>query len=450
MAFKRFVTQIIIRVIFLFISLLALAFVIVREERLFSIIILSTIIIIQIIFLIIYVSKTNMELKKFLLAIKHSDLTMKFPENKVGSKFDELYEIFSSILNSLKDARIEKEAQFYYLRMIIENAKIGIIALDKENKIMLINDAVKNILGLIKIESWDNIQKSIPQFVKEAEAIKVSGSRLVRIVTEGSEKELSLQVNTFKIIDKYIRLLTFHNIGSEIEQKETEAWQKLIRTIAHEIMNSVTPISSLTETGVYLLEDNKGLQKPISEITENDITSLRTALKTIEKRSKGLYNFVDDYRKIAKVPIPQINNYSVSEILDSITSLMHEEINKSGIELLIRIEPLDLKINADHSLIEQVLINLINNSISALNGINNPIIKIVAKLDETNLIMVISDNGKGIPEDKIDKVFVPFYTTKKDGSGIGLSLSRQILQLHNASISVASKPGVETVFTLKF
>lgn len=450
MVFKRFYLNIIFRVIVLFVSLLVLSAVIMLEERLFSIIILTIIINIQLVSLINYTSKTNRGLSRFLLAIKHEEITMKYPETKLGAKFEELYDVFSSILGLIKDAKIKKEAQYYYLKKIIENTKVGIIALDENNMIELINNSASRILNLKNINSWETLKIALPEFTGEADKLKRSGKKLVKLVSEEKLIELSLQVNTIKILDKYIKLLTFQNIGLEIEYKEIEAWQKLIRTIAHEIMNSVTPISSLTETGTSLLEDDKGNQKHISDISDKDISSIRTALKTIGKRSEGLYDFVDDYRKLAKISQPMKTDFKIANLIERIKSLMAGEFSKRSIKFDCLINPDHLILNADMNQLEQLMLNLLKNSISALDKTENPVININSYKEDESIILSVSDNGEGIPKGKIDKIFVPFYTTKEEGSGIGLSLSRQIMQLHGGSIAVVSKPDIETTFTLKF
>jgi len=450
MVFKRFSFNVIVRILILFASLLGLAVVIVLELRIFSILVLIAFIIIQLFSLLIYINKTNRDLTRFLLAIKHDDMTISYPDTVLGNKFDELHEAYTSILGLIKDAKIKKEAQYYYLKKIIENTRAGIIALDENNNIELINKSASGILNLPRIDNWEKLKNHVPEFTKEVEKVRHSGKRLIKFVLKDSLLELSLQINTIKILGNYIRLITFQNIGLEIEHKEIEAWQKLIRTIAHEIMNSVTPISSLTETGISLLEDEKGSQRSISDLNNKDISSIRTALKTIGKRSEGLYDFVDDYRKMAKISDPQKSRFIVLNLVERINSLLGPQFSKNNIDFSYIITPPGLKLSADENQIEQVLINLLNNSISAVNSRSNPKILIKAQKENDGLIIKLSDNGPGISMNKIDKIFVPFYTTKDSGSGIGLSLSRQIMQLHGGSISVISKPDVETCFTLKF
>ena len=253
-----------------------------------------------------------------------------------------------------------------------------------------------------------------------------------------------------KLMGSSYKLITFQNIKSEIEQKEIEAWHNLIRTLAHEIMNSVTPISSLTETSVMLLEDKLGNQKDITDITEKNITSIRTALKTIEKRSEGLLDFVGNYRKLTRLPAPQMEKISIENLLVNIKNLLNAELDKNRIDLRIISRNKDLRIFADPKLVEQVLINLVLNSIDAVEKTKSPKIQLLSYQTKNNIVIKISDNGKGIDKDKLEKIFIPFFSTKEKGTGIGLSLSKQIMKLHKGDIDVTSEKNSGTTITLSF
>jgi len=239
-------------------------------------------------------------------------------------------------------------------------------------------------------------------------------------------------------------------VQEQLEEKEMEAWQNLIRVLTHEIMNSVTPIASLASTVNDLLTESPNQEKPIERIDTEIISDVRGALQTIEKRSHGLLNFVDAYRNLTRIPRPNLQIVSLSEFFSRLKKLMHSQITEGSIDLQVHIEPDNLQLAADPELIEQVLINLLLNAIEAVAKQPNPVIKIFAKLDDKGRITIqVIDNGTGISEEIAEKIFIPFFTTKKKGSGIGLSLSRQIMRMHRGSLGVLSKKG-ETVFTLKF
>jgi signal transduction histidine kinase len=263
-------------------------------------------------------------------------------------------------------------------------------------------------------------------------------------------KILAVEISTLLMIDKHYKLITLQDINSEIEQKEIEAWHKLIRILTYEIMNSVTPISSLSETMQSMLLDKKGNHKRLPDLRDETITDILFSLKTIQKRSESLLDFVENYRKLTRVPKPALQQVQLRSWLSSIENLMREELIRESISLNIALGEENQTLNIDPALIEQVLINLLRNSIHALEGRPHKRIEIKLYDDESATIIEVSDNGKGIPEKEIKDIFIPFFSTKKDGSGIGLSLSKQIMSLHNGRIRVRSKVAEGTSFYLMF
>ena len=271
------------------------------------------------------------------------------------------------------------------------------------------------------------------------------GRRLMEIKTASGTRILSVEVSYLLMIDKSYRLITLQDINSEIEQKEIEAWHKLIRILTHEIMNSVTPIASLSETMQTMLSN-----KPADAIGEDVVEDIRFSLNTIQKRSERLIDFVENYRRLTRVPKPVIQPVGVQNFLVNIENLMREEIGRNNIVLSLDIEDDTLDIKIDPMLVEQVLINLIRNSIHAVEGKSEKHIEVKAYRDEKMIIIEVTDNGKGIPEKELKEIFVPFFSTKKDGSGIGLSLSKQIMSLHGGRIKVDSILNEGTSFYLVF
>ena len=271
------------------------------------------------------------------------------------------------------------------------------------------------------------------------------GRRLMEIKTASGTRILSVEVSYLLMIDKSYRLITLQDINSAIEQKEIEAWHKLIRILTHEIMNSVTPIASLSETMQTMLSN-----KPADAIGEDVVEDIRFSLNTIQKRSERLIDFVENYRRLTRVPKPVIQPVGVQNFLVNIENLMREEIGRNNIVLSLDIEDDTLDIKIDPMLVEQVLINLIRNSIHAVEGKSEKHIEVKAYRDEKMIIIEVTDNGKGIPEKELKEIFVPFFSTKKDGSGIGLSLSKQIMSLHGGRIKVDSILNEGTSFYLVF
>jgi signal transduction histidine kinase len=252
---------------------------------------------------------------------------------------------------------------------------------------------------------------------------------------------------SFVLRGKQLTLVSLNDIRGELEEKEMESWQNLIRVLTHEIMNSITPIASLASTAEHLLESTASQPGTPDPETLGDI---RGAVRTIEQRSRGLLHFVENYRRLTRIPKPQFRIFPVSEIFERVERLMNGRIENTGISLETVIETGGMELTADPDLLEQVLINLVQNSVQALAGVPHGKISLRAGIDDRGRALIqVRDNGPGIMEDVLAKIFIPFFTTKRDGSGIGLSISRQIMRLHRGTITVRSEPGVETVFTLR-
>ncbi len=450
MVYKRFSFQLYLRFLLILANLVALALILTNQNRLFSILVLCALLIIQLLEIVRFINISNRQLTKFLQAIQHSDLTFSNKEESLGESFKELNQEFMNILKEISTAKIEKEAQYQYLKLIIDHIDIGIIAIDNDLNITLFNSSALLIPGIYEFSTYEKLSAKNPDLAFIIKHIEPNEKRLFEYKIASNNITLSIQASKVKVMNNELKLITFSNIASEMEQKEIESWHKLIRTMAHEIINSVTPISSLTETCLMLLEDEEGQQKPLSALNENHISSIRTGLKTIDKRSNGLYTFVNDYRKLTKLPTPDKQTINLNIFIENVCVLMQAETSKFSINL--KKEPIDntLTLNIDENLIEQVMINLIKNSIDALANKTNPLIKIRAFTSNIYTIIEVEDNGAGIPNDIVDSIFIPFYTTKKNGSGIGLSLSRQIMKLHGGQLTFDSTPDSRTMFRLIF
>jgi nitrogen fixation/metabolism regulation signal transduction histidine kinase len=431
--------------------MVCLTFIFARIDLFFTQLILLLLLIFQVYNLVRFVAQTNRDLSKFLLAIRHKDYSTNFVNQQhLFSSFQELQHGFQDIIHTFKKVEAQKESQYQYFKLIVEHVNVGIITLNEKNEIVLKNKAVTQLLQVPDISSWTILQAKRPAFTQSVELLSREGSRLVEVPVESETRQFSLEVNHVKLLGEPFRIITFQDINTEIEQKEMEAWHKLIRILTHEIMNSVTPVVSLTETMLMILEEENGNQKQLPEITEENISDIRFSLKTIQKRSGGMLRFLDDYRKLTRIPVPQMESLLINDLFESVARLMQGEFQKQAVKLSIQCSEPGLSIEADGKLIEQVLINLLTNSLQSLEGIYSPIIELNAYQKDNRTIIEVSDNGKGIDADKLDKIFIPFYSTKADGSGIGLSVSKQIMHLHGGSIKVFSQKGVKTSFQLHF
>jgi len=450
MIYKKFSISLIIRLGLILINLIALAFVIVSTSWIFTIITLFVLTAFQAYFLVSFVSKTNIDYARFLTSVKNGEFTSNFQGNFEDSGYKEFYSTINEVMELFQKVKIEKEAQFQYLRQIMRQLNVGVIAYDTDGVIEVMNLMATRLLRTTKVDHWDKMKSKIPEFYDFINNSNKKDRRLLDITIKGEKKEFLVKVNTISLLNKDHKVITFQNIKSEVETKEIEAWHKLIRTMAHEIMNSLTPITSLTETSVSLLQNDKGKQKELEELTEPNIKKLATALKTIQSRTNGLLEFIGSYRKLTRVPPPKPSKLYVEELFAKTETLMHSEVQKCKAEIKYQILHNDLCLKADEGQIEQVLINLLTNSITAVKNVKNPSIKVLAYNSDDNITVEVSDNGTGIEKDKLDKIFIPFFSTKPQGTGIGLSLSKQIMKRHKGEIEVNSSPGKKTSFYLLF
>ncbi|MCP4458138.1 MAG: GHKL domain-containing protein [Cytophagales bacterium] len=453
---KLFTIQVGIRIciIILFCVLLSYFFV---QNLWFSTGGIGMVIIIQVVFLIRYVNNTNYSLVKFLDALKTEDHSVYFSPSKKGDSFAKVFDDFNLIIKIFKRNKIEKEAQHKYFKYLLEHVNLGIISIKKEDlfsddsaeEILFLNKAAANILDQPH-KYWHRIAAQIPWFSDEVKKISEGGKALIDIGDKLERKQLSLETIEIRLLNIPYLIITFQDIRSEIEQKEIEAWHDVIRILAHEMLNSFTPVSSLASTMKSLTEDEEGNLLTADKLEDEDIRDVNMAATTIKKRSEGLLEFVKDYRTISNVPVPQLRKSNVKQFLSSIELLMKPSLKEAEIEFVLLPIPTNATINIDSKLIEQVLINLINNSIHALMGVEQPTIKISCIVEPQKTVIIFTDNGMGLDKKIMNQIFIPFFTTKKNGSGIGLSLSKNILKKHGGNLLVNSEAGVHTTFSLVF
>jgi two-component system, NtrC family, nitrogen regulation sensor histidine kinase NtrY len=451
MGFKNYRLNIIFRVILLAASIYLLFYTL-RSNYFIAPVIVAVMVIFEITSLIRYLDRTNRELTSFLESIRFSEFTRTFQIESMGGTFNELNKAFNEVMQDFQKVRAEKEESFHYLQTIVQNIDVSVIAYSADGNIELINKTAKKLFQLASIKNIKALEMLSPELVTTLLNIKPGDNKLVKIQFEDDILQLAIYASTIKIKDKLIYLVTIKDIQNVLEEQETEAWQKLIRVLTHEIMNSITPIASLSSTLDLML---KGMVAEGTggelKIDQESVSEIQEALQTISKRSTGLLHFVNTYRNLTRIPQPNFRLCRVRELFINIEKLMDEEIRRCGFEFIVHVEPEDLEFTADDQLIEQVLINLLKNSLHALNGSTTGKMQLLGFLNKRGRVTLqVIDNGPGILKDVLDKIFIPFFTTKPSGSGIGLSLSKQILRLHNGTITAHSEPDVETVFTMTF
>ncbi len=397
-----------------------------------------------------FVDTSNRNVSHFLESLEYSDLTQTYAEHLRGGTHDELHRNFNKILSVFRRSGVEKQESLRYLEAVIQHSGVGLLAFGPDGTVDLANNALRRMLGLNTINQIEDLAPLGDSMVDAVVHLGPGERRVQKIEREGEMSLLSLSATGFKIGEKIIKLVSVQNITSELVERETEAWQQLVRVLTHEIMNSVTPIASLASTARGMIASGVN-DKETLDLTGEALEDLQTAITTIEIRSEGLMRFVEAYRNLTKVPEPSLRIVAVSELLQRIRqlALSHPDAGETTIELAV--EPESLELTADPDLVEQVLINVVTNALQALKGRSDGVVGLTSRLNEKGQVVVqVTDNGPGIVEKAIDTIFVPFYTTKRSGTGIGLSLSRRIMRMHDGELTATSILDTSTVFTLRF
>lgn len=443
--------MVVLRVLLITATSLGFAMLYGNEQYFVSGIILALLIMLQTISLVFYAERTNKRLAKFFQSIRHSDFSSSFTDKGLGKNFEDLSHEFNQVILEFKKNRAEKEEHFNYLLTVVQHVSIGIIVYRRDGKVDVFNHAVKKLLRvnhLRNIQELSEVKEDLPELLLR---MKAGDKHLLKLFVQGELLQLSVNATEFKMRGEEYVLISLQNIHPELEEKEIESWQRLIRVLTHEIMNSITPISSLAATIQEMLIDEQSGKINLHKLSDDDLESIHSAMATIESRSKGLLRFVDIYRNLTRIPKPNFRHFMVKDLFDRAHELLRPKIDQLNINCQCKVFPEELMLLADPDLIDQVVINLMLNAIDAVKECENPQITIVASINMNGRTTIdFSDNGAGIKPDLMDKIFMPFFTSKKEGSGIGLSLSRQIMQMHKGAITFKSKPNEGTVFTLTF
>ncbi len=450
MAYKNFRTVSLVRIIILAATVFLFFYTIFFYSFRITPVLIGLLIILQIYQLFRYVERTNRELASFLESIRYSEFTRSFEIQKLGSSFDELNNAFNNVMKDFQKVRSEKEEHFQYLQSIVQNIDVSIIAYLRDGTVEMVNKASIKLFQVSSLKNIKSLSIVSPQLVETLLEIKAGENRLVKVQEHDDILQLAIFATELKIHDKEIVLATIKNIQNVLEEQETEAWQKLIRVLTHEIMNSITPIASLSSTLDIMLKSFAGNDNGYRIDSEN-ISEIQQALHTINKRSTGLLHFVNTYRNLTRIPKPNFRIFRAGDLIYNVQLLLAKELKENHVTVDVSVQPENIELSADEQLLEQVLINIMQNAIQSLNDNPDPVIRIRAFINKRGRAAIqVSDNGQGILPDVLDKIFIPFFTTKPKGSGIGLSLSKQIMRLHGGTITAQSEPDKGATFTLTF
>jgi nitrogen fixation/metabolism regulation signal transduction histidine kinase len=402
----------------------------------------------QILFLNVHMNRIHRDVRKFMDALRSQDTSQFFNDQKAAGYFKGIYYAFNEITRNFRLVRIEKEVENQFYRETIRHSASGIVAVEEKDKIPLINQAALEVLGMDSLINLGELRDIHPNLA-DLFSTGGSGDQHTRILVNGRMVQLAVKCTEMNLDGTSIRIFSLLDITREMARNEIEAWQKLIRVLHHEITNSVVPLHILS-TSLFDLFHIGDKQKSAREMDDETIDRMILGLKTLVKRSGGLNEFINNYESFTRMGEASYSTFSVEELINRVISLLEDELARGGVEIDIKVSPTALQMKADEKLIEQTLINLVKNSIFALEKSRDPRIQLKAWQTHKQVFIEVTDNGRGISEEIIESIFTPFFTTRKGGSGIGLSLARQVMLMHNGSINVASEEGKQTTFKLTF
>ena len=447
MVSKSIYYQLVFRIILIAVCALLTAFLFFKEHYLLSVI-LSIVFIGQTYGLIHYVNQTNRKIAYFFDAIKNEDFTLRFPEKLSVKSIEELNQSLNMLNGMIQDIHVKKQAQEQYYQEILRQADIGIFTVNDKGHILYANPTVQDLLNYRPLNHVKQLKQIDPNLYNLFETLEPFESTLYSLGNERGKKELTLKCTPIAIEGKQLLLVIVHDIQKELDDKETDSWVKLIRVLTHEIMNTITPITSISESILKYFKKGNVLSTP-EEFGELQIKNSAKGLEVIKEQGNDLMSFVQSYRTFLSVPEPDRELIPASKILERVRLLLQEYTNGHNITLEVSSEPENLELYIDEKQITQILLNLGKNAQQALEGQDEGSIIIKAEEDaQGKKYITVTDNGPGVSAELLDEIFVPFFTTKNTGTGIGLSLSKQIMRMHGGSIRVISNE--KTTFTLTF
>lgn len=389
-------------------------------------------------------NKTNKRITLFFDTIQDNGAQGYFPEENVDKEEQALNHTFNRINRIISDNKRQSQKQELFYKILLEHIPSGVIAWDANGKILIANQAALRLLGYNFLNHIQQVADQYPEFKQIIIPVDSRYPADIKINTERGQRQLAVVRSGMVLQEQQITLLSLQDIREQLDEKESESWIRLTHVLTHEIMNSIAPITSLSETLSSYFETN-GVTKTREELSDQVIQKTVKGLSIMKRRGKSLLHFAESYRKLTFIPTPVIRPFTFSELADNLQHLLQPELAAGQVQLQIDIIPANLIVNADEELLSQVLINLIKNAIQALEGHTAGKIRLTARQTE-RLLIEVTDNGTGIPATLLEDIFVPFFTTKSSGSGIGLSLSRQIIRLHGGDLTASSIPSVETRF----
>jgi nitrogen fixation/metabolism regulation signal transduction histidine kinase len=449
MVFKSFNLSLVIRLVIFALSIAGLTMGLIHSEWIISIP-LMLVLLISFSELIYFMNTINRKVAYFFDSVYNDDTTLHYSEHTRTRSLRALHESLNRLNRHIAEIKLKNEYNVRFFNEMLKYSATGLMAVDEKGYIEQINNAALGLIGLPHISHIDLLQQKNAGLYNLLTQITPGKGRTIKLLHDTELRHLSVKMTMLSFGEKKYRLYSVYDIKAELEENELDSWQKLIRVITHEIMNSIAPITSLSNTLSRIFVRDKA-PIPADEVTQTHISNIVHGLEVIEETGQGLMRFVENYRRFTKIPQPDFKPIDIRHWLNALQVLMKNRLEEENIQLRIRITGAQKEFIGDAKLLNQVMINILTNAIEALKNTHDKAIVIsVFGHEPEKLRITVTDNGSGIAQDDIEKVFVPFYTTKENGSGIGLSLSRKIMRLHKGSISAFSTPGKQTTFALEF
>ena len=454
MVSNNFALMLTVRVVVLGITLLGMAFAITATGYYSITTLLLLLATVEVFELYRYVSKTNAQLNRFLQAVRFDDFSGSFQSPHQDANFKSLAKTLDDIMGKINVSRTEQQQQLRQLKALIEHIPMPLLSLYSDDTIELHNNAARHLFASVRINKLTDLSIFGQPFADTIKQLEPGNRQLVNFSFDGIERQLTVVMSQIITDTMSENLISMQDIQSELDSVQLLAWQDLVRVLTHEIMNSITPVASLAKTASTDLVDdvrNKIVSQAPRDELLNELEDVRRAVDTLAKRAEGLMAFVRNYRSFTELPVPQKQLLSIAYLFAQLELFLKRNWDTKGINFALKVEPDTLQINADQDLLEQILINLLKNAEQALISTVNPQVSLIARKNQHGYVLIeVADNGPGIKPEIAKQIFVPFYTTKQQGSGVGLALTRQIMAAHGGSVTVGKSANGGAKFTLIF
>lgn len=450
MLLKRFYLNLIIRLALILVTMVFQAFAIrnlFEGQLLFTFIVLTGVLILQLVMLYLFVKKSNRQLTRLVLSLSNQDFTQMLDEENTPHK--EFKQALNAIVEQFQSVYMEKESQAFLMHQLVKSIPAGILVADPEGKLILKNQAMELLLDLSGASFLKELEACQPDLYKKILKPGIPGDYTYQLSSNGVQKKLAITIKHLLLLNSKHLIVLVQDISKEVDAAEIDTIQRLLRILTHEIMNSLTPVHSLTETITMLMMDKDGEARKQEQLSQINYKDILESVLAIQERTSGLDHFVTRFRTLTRMPEKlERKMVKVRDLLETLTTIMQTQLSQVKVDLSVANE--DMAISADGALIEQVLINLVTNALNAMKDREQPTLILKAFTADSRIVIQVSDNGSGIPENMLADIFLPFYSTKVQASGIGLSFVKQVLRLHNASIQVQSVVDKGSTFSISF